>query len=92
MASTKLILPYFMLVASTLIHCQLACLHNGCEMSAGLKIADINATISRNLKKNAIRENVVTALSWDLGQALPSDENNGEICRILNKLKPTVCF
>ena len=91
MASTKLILSFFMLLVPALIQCKSTCLHNGCEMSAGIKMADINTTIHENLKEDANIDNVVTALSWDLGQVLPGDENNKEMCAILNKMDPTVC-
>ena len=53
-------------------------------------MADINTTIHENLKEDANIDNVVTALSWDLGQVLPGDENNKEMCAILNKMDPTV--
>lgn len=61
-------------------------------MSAGLKIADINTTIARNLKRTDIKANLVTALSWDLGRALPTEENNREMCRILKNIKATVRY
>ena len=91
MASLKMMLTFLMLLEPAIVQSRSTCLHNGCEMSAGLKIVDINATIYKKLKSGEKFENVVSALSWDLGQVLPVEENNREVCSILNKMDLTVC-
>jgi len=94
MAIAKLLLPFLFIVMVT---GQRVCLHNGCEMSAGLKVEEINTTVRQYLTTSDLSENVITAVSWNIRQKETSHQyewKNGrkDVCRFLTKLDPTVSF
>eukprot|EP00111_Clytia_hemisphaerica_P025070 TCONS_00073796-protein len=74
----------------TIMHCQRNCLHNGCEMSGGLKMADINSTIEKTLGDRNFKDNVLSTLSWNIEQPITSfsRQNMADICHVINKVAP----
>ena len=80
----------------SIVVCREPCLHNGCELSAGLKIQQVDETVSRLLKPGEFKDNVMTAVSWnirqtDIGSPDQWVTSKKDVCRYLQRLNPTVC-
>lgn len=90
----KLYATLFLIIFYKFIVCEEPCLHNGCELSPGLKIQQVDGVLSGLLRPTEFKDNVITAISWDIRQAETSSRDyqwktsKKDVCRYLTRLNP----
>lgn len=67
------------------------CLHNGCPMSGGLHVEDLDGTIKRNLLPTESFENVLKIMTYNIRQNNASwEKRKTELCDYFTRSQLTV--